>query len=166
MEIYFLLEPATPSADIAGVYSVTLTASNSCKLPDRALTRRYTATIASSGRPTSFLATLSDARFFSTLPCPSGRPPDSCMHNRFGIGIAGDYGDIGVGIVEQLNETSYLVVEAGGEGTFSANGITVPLSGALRYCPSEPHWTSGEYWDCEGGIQCDAQDHQLALIRR
>jgi hypothetical protein len=167
-ELAFHLEPIGPSANVAGMYTATLTADSMCtNLPAEARSRSYTATIASSGRSSSYVARLSDARFFSTVPCPPGRPAETCTYNQFGIGIAGDFANIGSGgIVEQLADTTYLVFTGGGGASFDPSGITLPLDGSFQYCPNEPAWTSGEYWECEGGVQCDSHHHQLRLVRR
>jgi hypothetical protein len=166
----FDLAPLGPSANLAGMHTLTLTADRACTtLPQEARTRTYTATITPGFRSTSFNATLSDARF-PTFPC-LGRPADSCVHNQFGIGIAGDFANMSVGIVEQLNETAYLAIEGGVAASFGASGITAPFSANFLYCPTKPEWTSGEYWACpaDGGVQaveCNSGRHQLALLRR
>src|SRR5262249_35268841 len=101
----FHLEPLGPSANIAGMYTLTLTAASACtELPNEARTRTYTATIVPGGRSSFFLARLSDARFLPWVPCPPGPVSPSCAYNQFGIGLAGDYASIGGGIVEQLDE--------------------------------------------------------------
>ena len=99
------------------------------------------------------------------IPCPSANP-ESCIYNRLSIGTAGDYANIFGYIVEQLDDSGYLVVSAGSTGTFNPSGVALPLAGSWQYCPVQPTWTSGEYWDCEGNIQCDAENHQLSLVRR
>jgi hypothetical protein len=167
-ELAFYLEPIGPSANVAGVYTATFTADSMCtNLPVEARSRSYTATIASSGRSSSYLARLSDARFFSTVPCPPGRPAETCTYNQLGIGIAGDFATIqSGGVVEQLGDAAYLVVTGGGGASFGLSGITLPLDGSFQYCPGEPSWASGEYWECQGGVQCDSHRHQLTLVRR
>jgi Carboxypeptidase regulatory-like domain len=169
-EVALYLEPLGPSANVAGVYTLTVTADSACSnLPAQARTRTYTATIVPGGRSSSFLATLSDARFLSGAPwCPGGHPPESCTYNQSGIGIAGDYASISVGMVEQLGEVGYLAVGAGAEGSFGPTGITGPLSGSLLYCPSEPTQIDQGTWAClaSAGVECDSRNHQLTLIRR
>lgn len=132
-----------------------MTADSACtNLPDRARTRTYVATIVPGAKSTTFLARLSDARFLST-------------YNQLAIGIAGDFAGIGNGdIVEQVQETTYLVVGGRAAGSFGPSGITTPFDGYFQYCPSEPALTSGEYWDCQASVQCDSRNHQLTLVRR
>jgi hypothetical protein len=168
-DMAFDLAPLGPSANLAGMYTMTLTADRACtNLPQEARTRTYTATITPGFRSTSFIAMLSDARF-PTFAC--GRPGDSCVHNQFGIGIAGDFANMSVGIVEQLNERAYLAIEGGVAASFGASGITAPFSANFLYCPTKPEWTTGEYWACPAGsggqaVECNSGRHQLALLRR
>lgn len=169
----FSLQPHGPSANIAGVYTLTLTADSACtNLPDEARTRTYTATIVpTSGSTTSFLARLSDARFFSS-------------YSTFGIQTAGDfarfgvwgtpfdvdvgYDDPGPGIVEQVRETTYLAIGGSTGASFGPSGITAPFDGYFEYCPSETALTGGQWCLASARVQyhCDSHNHQLTLVRR
>lgn len=163
--VAFYLELPGLSIDIAGEYSLRLTVDNACtNWPEAARLRNYTATIIREGR-TSFRAGLSDARFFSTVPCPVGQ---TCTHDRFGIGVAGDYASMFIGIIEQLSDTSYLIFETAAAGRFGTDGITTQLNGFLEYCTAEPFLIDQGDWACPSGaaIQCDSANHQLALVRR
>jgi len=163
----FSLEPLTPSANIAGVYTLTLTADSSCtNLSDEVRTRTYTATIVPGSQRSYFFARLSDAQFYST--CPAGQVPESCAHNLFGIGMVGDYAGIYVRIAEQLGGTTYLMVEAAAGGSFGQTGITTPLQGSVVACPSEPALIDQGTWACLSGaaVQCDSHNHVLTLVRR
>ena len=168
-EIAFHLEPLGPSANIVGVYTLTMTADSACSsLPAEARTRTYTATIVPGGR-SNFFAGLSDARFLSIVPCPTGRPTETCTYNRLGIGIAGNFANIvSGGIVEQLSETTYLVVTGGGGAVFDLSGIMLPFEGSFQYCSSEPYQIDQGTWACTGnaGVECHSDRHQLALVRR
>jgi hypothetical protein len=158
----FSLEPIGPSVNLAGVYTLTLTADSACtRLPDAARTRTYTATIVPGPRSTSFLVRLSDARFFST-------------HN-VAMGVAGDFANFatwasvngGPGIVEHVGETTYVAIEGGGRGLFGASGMTAPFEGYFLYCPSEPALTlDGALCSVSSAVQCDSDHHQLTLVRR
>ena len=163
----FSLEPLGPSIDATGEYALTLTADRACKLPDEARTRTYTARVTAM-RPSYFQARLSDARFFSTVPCPPGQLPETCTYNLLGIGVANDYASIYAGLIELLND-AYLVITAGTEGTFDPSGIARPLSGSFLYCPREPFLIDQGTWACPngaGGVDCESANHQLALVRR
>jgi hypothetical protein len=157
----FSLEPIGPSVNVAGVYTLTLTADSACThLPGEVRTRTYTATIVPGSGSISFRVRLSDARFFST-------------HN-IGMWVAGDFANFatwasingGPGIAEQVNETTYLLIEGGGRGLFGASGMTAPFDGYFQYCPSEP----APGWDgprcLVPAVQCDSHNHQLTLVRR
>jgi hypothetical protein len=149
------------------VYTLTLTADSAClDLPQEARRRTYAATIARTGVSSSFLATLSDARFFSTAPCPFGPFGPSCTHNSFGLRLAGDYASVYVGFIEQLSETTHLVYSAGGAGSFGPAGITTPLEGYFLYCPTELFLIDQGTWWCRDGAACESDRHQLVLVRR
>jgi hypothetical protein len=167
-DLAFHLEPLGPSPNIAGVYTLTMTADSACtSLPNEARMRTYTATIVPiPGSRTSFRATLSDARFFST-------------YNRALIATAGDFAQFSLcisdpsqsycfpGIVEQLRETTYVAIEGGAEGLFDAAGITARFAGSFQYCPSETGLTENQY-EClaSARVQCESHNHQLTLFRR
>lgn len=159
-EVFFHLGPHGPSANIAGVYTLTLTADSACtNLPDEARTRTYTATIVpTSGSTTSFLARLSDARIVFLPFSPY-----------FEIGIAGDFANMSVRFVEQLGETTYRAIDGGAAASFGPAGITAPFNGYFLHCPTEPAWAGGEYWWCGAGtqgVECNSSNHQLTLVRR
>jgi hypothetical protein len=155
----FILQPHGPSPNIAGVYTLTLTADSACtNLPDEARTRTYTATIVPGYRSTTFVGRLSDARIVSSLFSPY-----------FEIGIAGDFANMSVGIVEQLGETTYLAIEGGVAASVGPSGITAPFNAYFLHCPSEPAWSAGEYWWCGADVQgdeCASSNNQLTLVRR
>jgi hypothetical protein len=164
----FLLEPIGPSVDATGNYTLTVTADRACKLPADARMRTYTARVAAVGR-SSFQARLSDARFFSTEPCQPGRPPETCTYNLLGIGMAGDFATIYLGLIEVLSDLTYLVVTAGSNGTFDPRGVAFPLSGSFLHCPREPFLIDQGTWACPtgaGGVECESGNHQLLLVRR
>jgi hypothetical protein len=165
----FALEPLGPSLNIAGLYTLTLTADGACTdLPTEVRARTYTATVVTTAS-SHFVASLSDARFLSPTPWCNARPPWlTCSYNTIGIGIAGDFAHVGVGIVEQLGETTYLWIGAGSQTSFGPTGITAPLSGTFLYCPSEPFLIDQGAWACRAndGVQCDSENHQLTLVRR
>ena len=168
-EAQFYLSPAGPLPDLAGTYSMTITADNACMdFPAEARTRRYTATVIPLGRPGFFLGSLSDARFAPMTPCPPGPPGRSCLHNGVSIGTAGDYTNVGFSIIEQLSDHTYLVASGGAGGFFGPTGITAPLAGYLQYCQTEPTLIDQGTWTCpsDGYDPCESVDHRLTLVRR
>jgi hypothetical protein len=155
----FSLQPHGPSANIAGAYTLTLTADSACtNLPDEARTRTYTATIVPGHRSTSFSGRLSDARIVSSLFSPY-----------LEIGVAGDFANISVGVVERPGVTTYVAIEGGVAGLFGPSGITAPFNSYFLHCPNEPSRSPGDYWWCGAGVQgieCNSAGNQLTLVRR
>ncbi len=162
------LQPDGPPANISGEYTLTITTDRSCsRLPDEVRTRTYKATITPGGRATAFQGRVSDGRFVPVSPCVGG-PPESCIHNYFEIGMAGDFASFWTRIMEQLSETIYLVIDGGFSASFGPSGISAPLNAQFVYCPVRPVWTSGEYWACptDTGVDCSSVQHQLTLVPR
>jgi Carboxypeptidase regulatory-like domain len=160
-DLAFSLEPLGPPVNIAGTYTLTLTADRACTdFPAAARTRSYTATITQGGRVTSFLARLSDARFFST-------------YNQLFISTAGDYASIGIwssedpGLVEQLPEATYFAVAGSAGAPFGPSGFTAPFEGDFEYCPNETALT-GALYQCTASarVTCSSRTHQLTLVPR
>jgi hypothetical protein len=164
--MWFYLQPLGPSANVAGEYTLTLTAADSCtNLPNEARTRTYTATITAVSE-TSFAVRLSGARFYSS-------------YSRATVVVAGDFAGIlaassdrgqnesGPGIVEQLGESTFVSIEGGGGTSFGPTGMTVAFDGYFEYCPVEPA-IIGDLPRCPSSsrIQCDSHDHRLTLVRR
>jgi Carboxypeptidase regulatory-like domain len=170
-DMSFDLAPLGPSVDLAGLHTLTLTADRACSnnLPEAARVRTYTATISSGFRSTSFNVLLSDAQFPSTLPCVG--PPQSCIRNQFGIGVAGNFADMWITIVEQLAEAAYLAIDGWVAASFGPSGLTAPLVASFVFCPKMPEFTAGEYWACPAdgnvqGVECNSDRHQISLQRR
>ena len=168
-EVQLYLAPAGPLPDLAGTYTMTITADNACtNFPDEARTRHYTATVFPAGRPGFFRGALSDARFAPVVPCPPASSGLSCTYNNIGFGNAGDYTRVSFTIIEQLGEHTYLVVSAGAGGSFGPTGITAPLAGSLQYCQTEPTQVDQGLFACPGGAYdtCESVSHHLTLARR
>jgi hypothetical protein len=167
-QMQFYLAPLGPWADIAGEYTLTITGDRACtSLPAAMRSRTYTAQIDPPSRSGFSIATLRGATFFSE-PCAPGQPRETCVHNRFGIGLAGDYLSIGGGVIEQLGDKGFLRFEGGAEGSFGPNGIAEPFRGAIIYCPVELTQIDQGTFAClaDGGLYCDSSAHQLSLTRR
>jgi hypothetical protein len=87
----------------------------------------------------------------------------------FEIRTAGDFSVTALRIVEQLGETSYLAIEGEAPAMVDAFRITAPFSANFLHCPTRPEWSPGEYLWCGAdvqGVECNSQQHQLALVRR
>jgi carboxypeptidase family protein len=156
----FSLEPLAPSANLVGEYTLTLTTDTACtRLPEMARTRSYTASIVSGWRATTFVGTLSDARI---VPVPIWAPS-------FQAGVADDFADLSLGLVEQLSDGTYLAISGGAAARVEPSGITAPFNAQFVRCRDQPTMAPGEYWWCGGDVQgdeCASSNHQLMLIRR
>lgn len=165
----FYLQTGSPPANIAGEYTVMLTADAACPgLSEAARVRTYTATLTPGTRSDLFVATLSDAQFYRwTSSCPS---PEQCSWtlNRFSVGTAGDFTGIPMSIVEALGGGAYLLVDGFGRGSIDSTAITASFDGSLVFCPREPTLIDQGTWACvdAGGVQCHSAGHRLVLVRR
>jgi hypothetical protein len=154
----FSLQPDGPSADIAGTFTLEVTADSACtSLPDEARRRVYTATVVRGSRSTTFNGTLAGARL---VPVERWSP-------FFEINVAGDFASLHLSVAERLGEQSYLSIEGSASATTTLSGMTAPFNAQILHCPSTPAYT-GEYWQCvaEPGDDCATVAHQVALIRR
>jgi carboxypeptidase family protein len=166
--IHFYLPLLVPSADIAGNYTLTVTADGACAAFPSAV-RTYAATLVpvrTSHHPanTFYEGTVSGAEFLQG-------------YNSFSIGVAGDYftgwfGDLhgDPGLVEQVAATTYFAL--GGEVAGSVTGgstITGALDGFIDSC--ELQAAMGSRYNCTPGpvairAQCYSRNHRLTLARR
>jgi hypothetical protein len=168
-DVQLYLAPAGPLPDLAGTYTMTITADKVCSnFPNEVRTRQYTATVVPTGPPGVFSGTLSDARFARLNPCPPAHTGLSCTHNNIALRSAGDYTWVGFSIIEQLDEHKYLVASAGAGGSFGPAGGTAPLEGFLQYCETEPTQVDQGLWVCPTEVDntCESVIHQLTLARR
>ena len=149
-----------PSANLAGAYTLTLTAASACtSLPDEARTRTYAATIVPGSRPNNFIGTLRDARIVSVHP----------WFPNLTIGVADDFVNVSLGFVEQMSDGTYLAIEGGTAASVGQSGITAPFNAHFVRCRNQPAWAPGEYWWCGADVQgdeCASSNNQLTLVRR
>lgn len=155
----FSLQLDGPSANIAGVYTLTLTAGSGCtNLPEETRTRTYSATIVPGHRAGRFIGSLSDAGIVFSTYSPY-----------FEIGVAGDFASMSVRLVERLGETTFLAIDGGAAASVGPSGITAPFNAYFLHCPTQPAWSAGEYWWCGAdvqGVECNSSNHQLTLVPR
>ena len=160
MGVGFYLQPNGPSANLAGAYTLTVTADRACtSLPDEARTRTYTATLVPASLPATFRGTLSDARIVSV----------PIWYPFFEIGVAGDFANVSLGFVEQLSDGTYLAIEGRTAASIGPLGITAPFNAHLVRCLNQPDMSPGEYWWCGADVQgdeCSSAANQLTLVRR
>jgi hypothetical protein len=152
------LEPLAPSVNLAGKYTLTLTANQACTtLPEEARSRTYTASIVSQWRATTFVGTLSDARIVSVPFSPY-----------FQIGVAGDFADMYLQFVEQLSDGTYLAIGGAAAASVGPSGVTAPFNAHFVRCRNRPAWAPGDYWWCGADVQgdeCASSNNQLSLVR-
>ena len=164
------LELSDPPVNLAGNYSLTVTAASSCgNLPAEVQTRTYTATIAAASDPsaptgTAFTLTVGGGSFVSG-------------HDHIQIGVAGNtvglsvYSGEDYGLVEQLDPTRFLAIGAYGTGVAEgspATTLTAPLSGDIVYCATQtaPGWNGNCAAPRVAFESCSSDTHQLRLERR
>jgi protocatechuate 3,4-dioxygenase beta subunit len=156
----FRIQPDGPSANLAGVSTLTVTTHSSCtNLPDEARSRTYTATITPGYRSTTFVGTLKDAQI---VMLPLWAP-------HLEIGVASDFANVSFSIVEQLNDATYLAIEGGAAASLGPSGMTAPFNAQFLRCRNQPTRSPGDYWWCGGDVQgeeCAIGDNQLTLVRR
>jgi hypothetical protein len=172
--IYFYLAVLAPAVDIAGDYTLTFIADNTCTaLPNELRTRRYVATITPSSSPdpdlpnlpanTAFDVTVSGAPFLEN-------------YNRGLLYVAGDHlkmwiGDVEPGLVELVAANTYFGI--GPVGASASVGtpvstISTSLNGWMDYCvlPS----AMGSSYSCgpkaTAHARCQSNNHRLILTRR
>ncbi len=154
------LQPATAPAAVAGDYSLTVTASASCQLPDEARNRMYSAEIVQQGA--GITVTLGGANFASSGPgAPGNRFTGRVVGNvvNFVLGYDDYYGIYDV--VERLAPTTYLTF--GGSATEQAGQTTMSASlvGTVAVFETS-NWPD---YNRKTVAACTANDHLLTLTR-
>jgi hypothetical protein len=167
---YFQLEVLAPPMNLAGDYTLTLIADDTCSgMPNEVRTRSYAATIAPQSNPlvrpgTSFTLTAGGS-FFGAF-------------NHFTIGVAGDYAAFMIyngedfGLVEQIGPRTYVGFYGEARtsvGASPASTIDVGLDGVVDYCmlTSDSGWN----YNCSSSpsvahASCQSKNHRLTLTRR
>jgi hypothetical protein len=154
------LTPILPYASLGGVYSLTFTASPSCNLPDDAVKRTYTATIAQTDAALTIV--LSGARFGTsaslTLNQFSGRVLGTAVSFAF-YNVFMYYGLYEpAGLVEQLADNRYLSFGGTAEAVAIDAGMSAVFAGVVRVTNQ-----------ISGGSKpiavCTASDHHLLFTR-
>lgn len=175
--VYFYLGLPVAPADIAGHYTLTVIADDSCRmLPAEVRTRTYSASIvAQPNQPTA-----ADTRFVATIGGGSVLPGLSWPD--LGIAVAGDYLELSMGdfhgqpaVVERVHDNAFLAFGGGGTTTVGAgpvSTITATFEGAIEYCVLPPGMSPivDSRYACaaphaDTHAVCDARGHQLILRR-
>ena len=163
-DLSFSLEPATPSANIAGEYTLTLSADSTCaNLPAVARTRSYAATIAreaSSFSSQFYKISLSGGTFY-----PSN------LNNSLTVGVAGSFAsvrsfDYGIGIAEQVAPSTYVSIWGASKAEIIGATISGVWSGGFEYC--EGSGAGPGFYRCSTPpmAYCEGPNHRLTLTKR
>jgi hypothetical protein len=171
--ICIVLALSTPSVNIAGDYTLTLTADTACSgLPDAARSRTYTVSMTSMpNTPDNYRAVLSGATFLSSetgqfLVDVAG----TYAHFRFGDPWGEGDGSRGDGsyIEEEVAPSTYLGI-AGSAGLTVNGGTTISgsFSGGVQYCVN-PNPAAIVNYQCPVGqpVVCYSTNHRMLLVRR
>jgi hypothetical protein len=172
----FYLRPTVPPVDMAGEYTLTLTADSACAaLPDEARTRTYQARVTPNGAvPTSYFDVwLSGATFFDGFD----------RSERFAILVAGRDVEFWVGdrqtqpaFVEELTARTYVAIGGGASATVggSPSSIVASFDGVIEYCAMPPDTTmpvDAHGYNCPqetslARVRCESHAHRLTLTRQ
>jgi hypothetical protein len=173
LSIYIVLALSTPSVNIAGDYTLTLTADTACSgLPDAARSRTYTVSMTSMpNAPENYRAVLGGATFLSS------------QAGQFDVDVAGTYAHFRFGdpwddgdgakrdgsyIIEEVAPSTYLGI-AGSAGLTVNGGTTISgsLSGGVQYCVN-PNPAAIVNYQCPVGqpVVCYSTNHRMLLVRR
>jgi hypothetical protein len=163
----------TPSVNIAGDYTLTLTADPACSgLPDAARSRTYPVSMTSlPNTPDNYRAVLGGAMFLTSEA------------GQFDVDVAGTYAHFRFGdpwddgdgakrggsyIVEEVAPSTYLGI-AGSAGLTIGGGATVSgsFSGGVQYCVN-PNPAAIVNYQCPLGqpVVCYSTNHRMLLVRR
>ncbi len=165
--LFFALDVPTPPVNLAGDYTLTLTADRACELPSDVRVRTYPAALRPVERPdgsasTSFNVTFPGTAFLDDL-------------SSFQIHVAGHYASFnleeshGPWLVEQVAANTYLSIGGMAEASVhpAMSRISTSLEGTIGYCESAV--AIAGFYSCSRPIvaaSCASKNHQLALDRR
>ena len=156
----FYVRPLAPPVDLAGDYTLTITAASTCSaLPVDSRSRSYPVTLTARTRE----GTADVVGFNGQLH--SNEVPE--FFRRFGVGVAGDYASIILrtghgdepGLVEYLESdrsVRFIGSAAGTVSRASTSRITFAFDGSIEH----------GFGQTIASSQCDSRDHQLVLARR
>jgi hypothetical protein len=179
-----LLEGTTPSIDIAGDYTMTITADNACPdLPSEARARTYTASMSRDTPTTSrYSVRLGGAALY-----------DDVVPNWYAAGTAGDYFEFRLvypepgyagylpGVVEEIGANTYVAFSGIATATvMPASTISADFDGWITYCTLKSPLVSSWGFQCDAPslradptpsrpvtyARCDSKSHRMTLARR
>jgi hypothetical protein len=161
-QLAFTMPLSSPSVDLTGRYTLTLTAVDGCSLPPEMRTRTYPVSIVQrQGRsePHQYEAVLEGGTFVAAP-----------LAGRFQIDVAGTFGYFYLGnpydwndaIVEEVAPMTYLAL-------WGFGGLTIdrsPIAGALEYggfeaCASSTSPVTNGWYRCPAATKCALQAFEL-----
>jgi hypothetical protein len=159
----FVAVPLRPRADVAGTYTLKVTAAAECSsaLPAEARSRTYTAVISQDGP--QLTVTLEGSTFFESAYLKHNRfagtvvPTHITVH--LGSGSIGYYGFNPPDVLERLSDTSLFTVSGWAPLTASANPLSNSLHGTIEMLEAGPSWPF------ERIAACGPAWHQFVLAR-
>jgi hypothetical protein len=164
----FVLAPSGPSAGVSGLWTLSISASPSCRdrLPEVARDRQYDASINQQS------ARIDMTLFGPTIETWSGKVgvpkgvfdeiPGTIIGDMLSFTIVGDtdYGDFSsVDFLDHLSPTQSLGITASARGTVTGSEIRTLMNGDIEYWPSST--PAGR-----PAVVCRANDHVAVLRRR
>lgn len=160
-----------PSGDsVIGHYTLLLEVGSGCDaIPDAARSRRYTATIDSTG-DAAYIVTLGGSQFLSGPICTDGTAPltgvgcNQFLGSRTGDSlefrlVSDDYH--GGDIVEQLPFGTWIEISGTATGQLEQQTIKATGMGAVWYCPTAKAYP----FPCDNFVSCRSSDMRLAFER-
>jgi hypothetical protein len=163
-DLSFSLEQIAASTNIAGEYTLTLSADASCtELPAIARMRSYPVTIT---REASSLS----SQFYKISPTAGTFYPSN-LNNSLNAGVAGSFVrvmsfDYGIGLVEQVAPNTYVSIWGASNAEIRGPTISGVWSGGFEYC--EGAGTGPGFFRCSPRpmAYCEAVNHRLTITRR
>ena len=176
----FYLERPSPSVDIAGQYTLTITADSTCPdLPGDARSRTYSATITPATPAGRYRVQLGGASL------------SDVYMDSFDAGVAGDYFSFAMvhreegypALAEEIEPNTYVTLSGTATATVtpSASAITAAFDGWIAYCalksPLLGLWSDTDCGSPSSRLpptparpvtytRCDSRNHRMALTRR
>lgn len=165
----FQLRPDSAAIDLAGEYTLTITAGASCgEIPNESRSRSHQATLSPRVRPGTADVLGYEVRLSSsTLPE---------FTRQFIVGVAGDFVRFGLasghgdepGLVERIGENRYVTYLGVGAATATTRpaSFTLPFDGVVSDVTLPTPLTSTAIGSIVSQSSCTASDHRFAFARR
>jgi hypothetical protein len=151
------LTPAVPYAAVGGVYRLVFTSSDSCHLPEEAVSRTYTATIDQAGA--RLTVRLSDAQFGTYFGATWNTFYGRVFGNTVSFTLNAGYDALyDGGVAEKLADTRYLMLAGTADADVTGSTMSARLAGTVSILTSP-----NNIWG--PSLTCAASDHHLTFTR-